>query len=108
MKKEQLGGRVFVFGNVPTCVLIFFPFLFRGAPGGNGEDSGQKRVADSLNHWLLPEVLVNCALGQQYYESENDKGKWNEEDIRVTEEADDANVHGEREEEGESEGDTSS
>ena len=92
-----------MFGNV----LIFFPFLFRGAPGGNGEDAGQKREADSLRHWLPLEVLVDYTLGQQDYEGENEKGKWNEEDTCVTEEAGDANVHGEGEEEGEGEGDSS-
>ena len=107
MKKEQFGGRVLVFGNSPTYVLVFSPFLFRGTPGGNGEDAGQETVADSLSHWLLSEVLINFALGQKDYKGKSDKWKWNEEDPFITEEAGDANVHGEGEEEGESEGDAS-
>ena len=88
-------------------VLIFFSFFCFGTPGGNGEDSSQKRVADSFSHWLLSEVLVDNALCQQDDKGKKDKGKWNEEDAGMTEEGDDADVHGEGEEEGKCEGDAS-
>ena len=49
------------------------------------------------------EVFINVAFHEQNYQGEDYKRKWNEEDVEVSEEGDDADVQADGEEEGEGE-----
>ena len=96
VQKCQLRRSVLFLGkaNAFRVIILTSLHLHCWSCGRNWEDCSQQRVGELLPEWLFLEMWINAALRDQDGEGKERKGKWNQEDAEVAEEADNANVHG--------------